>query len=134
MKRFDINDAIAHYGLDIDELSRVLFPLAKFPKAALSRVMKHESNLDIVQLENMADYIGVTLTDLLSCDTWKGTSEDGCLTFVKGQYKVKLSYKGAYLSLYKGLDLIYREVANVPAMSVEEFISYVENIINNLTK
>ena len=73
----------------------------------------------------------VLVTDLFSANTWKGSSEDGCLTMLKGEYKVKLNYKGVYVSIYKNNELIHQKLSNVPDMTVNEFINYLDNFIKN---
>ena len=131
MEQFNINNVIEHYKLNTEDLARVLFPTVKYPKQALDRILKGEANLDIVQVEKLANYIGVLVTDLFSTNTWKGFSEDECLTLQKGQYKAKLNYNGVYLSIYKDNVLIEQKISNVPNMTVQEFINYLDNLIKN---
>lgn len=131
MNQFNINSVIEHYGLNIEELAKVLFPNVKYPKLAFDRIIKGEANLDITQVEKLANYIGVLVTDLFSANTWKGFTEDGCLTFLKGQYKAKLNYNGVYLSIYKDNVLIEQKISNVPDMTIQEFINFLDNLIKN---
>lgn len=130
-QQFNIGNVIEHYKLNMEDLAKVLFPTVKYPKQALDRVLKGEANLDVIQLERLANHIGVLVTDLFSANTWKGSSEDGCLTMLKGEYKVKLNYKGVYVSIYKNSELIYQKLSNVPDMTVNEFINYLDNFIKN---
>lgn len=131
MEQFNINSVIEHYKLNIEDLAKVLFPTVKYPKQAFDRVLKGETELDIRQIETLASHIGVLVTDLFSIDTWKGFSEDGYLTLQKGQYKVKLNYNGVYLSIYKDNVLIEQSISNVPNMTVQEFINFLDNLIKN---
>lgn len=131
MEQFNISNVIEHYKLNTEDLAKVLFPTVKYPKQALDRILKSEANLDITQVEKLADYIGVLVTDLFSANTWKGSAEDGCLTLLKGQYKAKLNYNGVYLSIYKDNVLIDQKISNVPNMTVQEFIDFLDNIIKN---
>ena len=71
------------------------------------------------------------VTDLFSADTWKGSSEDGCLTMTKGDYKVKLNYNEVFMSIYKGDGLIKQIISNVPDMTMREFVNYIDNFIKN---
>ena len=88
--------------------------------------------MDIAQVEKLANYIGVLVTDLFSANTWKGSAaEDGCLTLLKGQYKAKLNYNGVYLSIYKDNVLIEQKISNVPDMTIQEFINFLDNLIKN---
>lgn len=129
MEQFNISNVIEHYNLDTEALAKVLFPTVKYPKQAFDRVLKGETDLDIRQIENLASYIGVLVTDLFSAGAWKGSSEDGCLMMQKGDYRVKLNYNGVFLSIYKGDTLIEQRISNVPAMTMQEFIDYLDNFI-----
>lgn len=131
MEHFNINNVIEHYKLNTEDLAKALFPTVKYPKQAFDRILKGEANLDIIQIERLADHIGVLISDLFSIDTWKGFSEDGYLTLRKGQYKVKLNYNGVYLSIYKDNVLIEQSISNIPNMTVQEFINFLDNLIKN---
>lgn len=131
MEQFNINNVIEHYKLNTEDLAKVLFPTVKYPKQAFDRVLKGETSLDITQVERLASYIGVLVTDLFSANTWKGSAEDGCLTLLKGEYKAKLNYNGVYLSIYKNNVLIEQKISNVPDMTIQEFIDFLDNLIKN---
>ena len=128
-KQFDINTVMQYYDLDPDVIAQVLFPSVKYPKIAFGRVLKGEANLDTVQLELLAKHLGVFVHDLFFVTSdWKGSSEDGCLVFLKGDFKVKLNYKGVFLSLYHGEELIYQEL-NLHNMTVPVFVEYISLLI-----
>lgn len=131
MEQFNINSVIEHYKLNTEDLAKVLFPTVKYPKQALDRVLRGETDLDIKQIETLASHIGVLVTDLFSADTWKGSTEDGCLTMLKGNYKVKLNYNGVFVSIYKNNMLIEQKISNVPDMTMHEFVNYIDNFIKN---
>ena len=131
MEQFNINRVIEHYKLNTEDLAKVLFPTVKYPKQAFDRILKGESDLDITQVEKLANYIGVLVTDLFSANTWKSFAEDKCLILSKGQYKAKLNYNGVYLSIYKDNVLIEQKISNVPGMTVQEFINYLDNLIED---
>ncbi len=131
MEQFNISSVIEHYKLDTDDLAKVLFPAVKYPKQAFDRVLKGEASLDVEQIERLASHIGVLITDLFSVNTWKGSVEDGCMTLLKGEYKVKLNYNGVYLSIYKNNVLIEQKISNVPDMKMREFVTFLDNFIKN---
>ena len=131
METFDINAILEYYNPNVEELSKMLFPHTKFPKQAFSRVVKGESQLNTEQIANLATYLGIVVSDLFKVSNWKGSSEDNCLTFTKGQYKVKLNYKGTYLIIYKGTTPIHKELTCTGPMTVESFINYINNLIKN---
>ena len=131
MEQFNINNVIEHYKLNTEDLAKVLFPTVKYPKQAFDRILKGEGTLDITQVEKLASYIGVLVADLFSASTWKSSLEDNCLTMLKGNYKVKLNYNGVYLSIYKDNTLIEQKISNVPGMTVQEFIDFLDTLIKN---
>ena len=131
MEQFNINNVIEHYKLNTEDLAKVLFPTVKYPKQAFDRILKGEGTLDITQVEKLASYIGVLVADLISASTWKSSLEDNCLTMLKGNYKVKLNYNGVYLSIYKDNTLIEQKISNVPGMTVQEFIDFLDTLIKN---
>ena len=131
MEQFNINGIIEHYKLNVEDLAKVLFPTVKYPKQAFDRVLKGETDLDIKQIEKLASHIGILVTDLFSVGTWKGSSEDGYLTMLKGDYKVKLNYNGVFVSIYKNNNLIEQKISNVPDMTMSEFINYLDNFIKS---
>ena len=131
MEQFDINAVIEQYKLNTEELAKVLFPTVKYPKQAFDRILKGEAVLDVQQVQLLANHIGVLVSDLFSINQWKSTMEDKCLTFIKGEYKIKLNYNNVYVSVYKGCSLVDQIVANIPAMTLEQFIKYIDNLIKN---
>lgn len=132
MEKFNINNIIEHYKLNSEELAKVLFPYIKYPSQALNRILRGEANLDTAQVENLASYIGVTVSDLWSVEDWGIDSQDNVLTFVKGNYKVKLNYGGVFLSVFNNEKCVYKEISIANGMTVEKFIDYINNIINKL--
>lgn len=127
---FNINKIIEHYNLYIDEVAQALFPNIRYQKFALDRVLKGEALLNTDQIQALANLAGVFVYDLFNIDSWKGKTENGHLVFVKGDYKVRLNYNGAYLSIYKGSELIYQELASCN-MTIKKFIERINKIINN---
>ena len=128
-QKFDINRVIERYDLNREDVAKVLFPHAKYYKFAFDRVLKGEASLNTEQLEALAKLAGVMIHDLFTFEDWKGSSEDGCVVLLKGDYKVKLNYKGVYVSLYKGTNLIHQELS-LKSMSMDEFTEYINQIIN----
>lgn len=130
--QINIKELIKRYDLSAEALAKVLFPDVKYPKLAFARLQKGETTLDIMQLSALATYIGVPATELLSEDFWKGGVEDNCLVFLRGEYKAKLNYNGAFLSLYKNNELLSQEICGTPNMSIPKFIKYLDSLIKNL--
>ena len=128
---FDLAKVIEHFKLDREDVEAVLFPHVRYRKQALDRVLKGEGQLTVEQLQALANLSGVFIQDLFSLDTWKGGKEDNCLTFLKGEFKVKLNYNGVFLSIYKGTTLVHQEI-NSSNKTLQEFLSYITLLTNKL--
>lgn len=131
MQLFNINNVITTYGLDKNELAKVLFPEAKYPMLALSRVLKGKADLSVKQLELTAAFIGIEvakLFDLRAEDNWQTATKDGVLTFKKGIYTVKVNYQGSFITLYKN-DKVTARVINSNSMTLQDFFKFIDNLI-----
>lgn len=129
-QEFNINKVIEYYKLDVNEVAEALFPFIRYKKLALDRVLKGEASINTEQLQALAKIAGVLTSDLFNIDSWKGSAEDGCLTFLKGEYKAKLNYNGVWLSLYKNNELIKQEMFT-PNMTLDEFIKHITELTIN---
>jgi hypothetical protein len=129
--RFNLKKVIDFYKIDTAELSKRMFPEHFHKATAMKRLISGETEMSVKQLEVLADFIGVSESDLLHNDAeWKGGSEDGCLTLLKGPYKVKLNYGGVQLLVYKDSGLIIKMLTGIPDMPMKDFIDYLNNLIN----
>ena len=131
METFNISKVLDRYQPDINELAKVLFPDAKYPKQAFARVIRGEAQLDVVQIERLAAHLGILVQDLFAGSAWSSCNEDGCMCFVRGEYKAKLNYNGVYLTLYKGNEILLQHIGDMGNMRVEDFIKYLDNLIKN---
>ena len=132
MEKFDIQKIIERYSPNIEELSKILFPHIKYPKQAFDRVIKGEANLDSVQIELLASYLGVFVADLFFIDEWKGSwnEEHKCLIFVKGLYQVNVNYGGSFITVYKDGKKVHQLIkVNANNMSLPDFIQYINTLI-----
>lgn len=129
--QFNLNEIIKNHGIDTNELASILFPSVKYQKLALDRILKGEASLSVVQLEKLASYLGVLPSSLFTNDNWIDVTEDEYLTLAKGQFKVKLNYNGSFLTLYKNNEVIDTKVVNISALSVNDFIDYINELITN---
>lgn len=130
-QKFDINKVIEHYSLNVDEVAEALFPNVRYKQSALKRVLNGEATIDTEQIQKLANLAGVIVSDLFTFDEWKGSSEDGCITFIKGEFKAKLNYNGAYLTLYKGTQVIKKEITAANSLSINSFINHINNLIKD---
>lgn len=128
---FNINKVIEYYKLDIYEVAEALFPHVRYKILALNRVLKGEAYLDTKQIEKLAELAGVLIQDLFTFGEWKSGYEDGCITMMRGEYKVKINYNGAFITLIKSSQIIAQEFINPKHVSVDDFISHINSLIIN---
>ena len=126
-QEFNITKVIEYYKLDVNDVAEALFPNVRYKKLALDRVLKGEASINTEQLQALAKLAGVLTSDLFNIDSWKSSAEDGCLTFLKGDFKAKLNYNGVWLSLYKNNELLKQEMFT-PNMTLEEFIAHITEL------
>ena len=132
MEQFNISAIIEHYGLSQEEIAPILFPNVKYPNMAFARVLKGEANLDSEQLGRLASFIGVLVSDLYTIDDWRGSTEDNCLVFIKGEYKVRVNYAGALAIIYKNNKAVQQLIIDAQSIKLSNFISLLNNTINSL--
>ena len=120
MNQFNIQKIIDNYCVDAAELAKVLFPKALYPKQAFARVIKNETCLDTEQLQLLADYIGVHVSELFGFDKWKGEFDGVSLVFKNGEYTAK--YKNFTIWLYKNNECIDSYLCDTSMLSVSDFI------------
>lgn len=128
---FDINKVIEHYKLDTNDVAEALFPHVRYKTLALNRVLKGEAFLDTQQIQALANLAGVLIQDLFTFGDWKGIKEDGCLTLIRGEYKVKINYNGTYVTILKGSRVISQEITGPKHISVNDFISHINSLIKD---
>lgn len=128
----DLKEILEKYELKASVVAEVLFPGAKHPGRALTRLLKGASALEVSHVRALATYIGVPMQELLSAHAWRGLTEDGCLTLRKGPYKAKLNYKNVFLSIYNNEVLVKQEVGNMGNMTLNEFTEYLDTTLKNL--
>lgn len=128
---FDIKKVIKCYKLDTNEVAEALFPHVRYKMLALNRVLKGEAYLDTQQIEILAKLAGVLIQDLFTLGEWKGGREDNCIIMTHEDYKVKLNYNGVFMTLTKGPHIIAQEFTNTKNISVDDFISHIDSLINS---
>lgn len=126
MEQFDINKIIKYYKLNTEDLAKALYPAVKYPKQAFDRVLKGEADLSVKQVEMLASYAGVLISDLFSVNTWKGSFEDNCLIMQKGDYKVRFNYNGAFMTIYKNNRFVEQKIVDTCHMSLYSVMAYLD--------
>ena len=127
MRHFDIIAVINKYELDKAKLADALFPSVKYPKKALGRVLKGKSELNSIQLEKLAEFIGISPSTLFETNSWKSSIQRGYIYFIKREYKAQLN--GTNLTLFKNGILVEQQSLSTLSMTLKEFINMLNSII-----
>lgn len=106
MKDFNLADVMGKYCLSRQDTADILFPDNKFKTVALDRILDGQQYLDTAQIERLAEHLGVLSADLFNIPSgWKLRTEEGFLTFRKGEYKAVINYNGSFVTVMKNGDV-----------------------------
>lgn len=126
-----LKQLIKDKGASRKELAEALFPGNKFPENALRRVFRGQTALTADQAKTIADFLGVTVDELYSCNGWRGKATGNKHTFTKGDYVAELDLSsGSTRITCRGTELC-ETLFHCPAITLSEFLSTVDNIITN---
>jgi hypothetical protein len=131
MLKIDLVKIIESNQLDFNKISDLLFPMHKYPDLALRRVLKGDSLLDANQISRLATYLDVSVNDLFTVGGWKSQIEDGFIYFESGQYEAFFNRDNWTCQVFHKKKLLHERVIVNPAISLKEFISYIQTIIEN---
>lgn len=127
VQEFNLSKVIEHFRLNTEDVANALFPHVRYKKLALDRIIRENLPVDTRQLNIIANLAGVLVSDLFLIDTWKGSTEDNCITFLKGDYKAKLNYNGSWLSFYKNNELLTQEAFTF-GITLDQFIEHINEL------
>ena len=129
MKQFDFNKVVEKYGITLRELAPILFPNAKYPLKAIYRIADGKAELSISQVEKLAAYLGVFVTDLFNIDSARAYSDNNNIKIVNGEYVARINYNGSFITIFRNADLISQEVINTNAIKFTDLLKYISLII-----
>lgn len=140
----DLQKIIDYYGLDKKILALVLFPDTNNPEHALWRRLKtsanpaNRNNMSLEEVYNLAEFIGVTIDELLSISQWKlvpnkNKDVSAMISFKKGEYLVTLNLKtGISNIMHKDALLLSEKILVGDFIGLQTFLQAVDNIIENV--
>lgn len=129
MKQFDFNKVVEKYGITLRELAPILFPNAKYPLKAIYRIADCKAELSISQVEKLAAYLGVFVTDLFNIDSARAYSDNNNIKIVNGEYAARINYNGSFITIFHNAELISQEVINTNAIKFTDLLKYISLII-----
>lgn len=127
MSNLDLEALLEEFACNKQEIAKQLFPENQYPGPALNRVLKGESYLTTEQLKALAAYLGLPLASLFNRG-WAMLSENGSLVFKKKEYKVYINYNGSFITVTKNSIVIKEEILNMQAISLCDFINYLNKL------
>lgn len=133
MERLNLKYLIEKYKIDEAELGKILFPTTKYPEYCFRRILKGEASLDSTQIVILANYLSVPTSELFTVEDteWHGSQEDKRLIFKRGEYKVIVGDNLYTLAIWKNDQMIHKSVGNIGLMPVKQFLSELDEIIED---
>jgi len=133
MERINLKYLIEKYKIDEAELGKVLFPTTKYPEYCFRRILKGEALLDSTQIAILANYVSVPVSELFTIEDteWRGDREDKRLIFKRGDYKVIIGDSLCTLVIWKNDQIIHQSAGSIGLMTIKQFLSKLDNIIEN---
>lgn len=132
----NIKTRIEGSGRGFREVAAALFPNNAHPYNALLRVCNNESQLTARQAIQLSNILGVTIEDLVSGLTWKGTASPGGKLKLESQLNgwradVNLETMTVKVSSSDGAKHEFVYASN--AVSFTELVQKLNEVINELT-
>jgi hypothetical protein len=113
------------------QFAEELFPEHKHPELAFRRMMKGHGVLDAEQLSKLATLLGCTIQELFSGGSWKAkASHNKIHIFTSGDFTAELDTVKFISSVYKNNSLIHEEVIHKTSISLSEYLTDLDKIIN----
>lgn len=129
MNNFNLKDIMARHNLREDEMAKLLYPDAKYPQKALSRVLDGKAELRVSQLERLSKHIGCSIQCLFDSD-WTTKADKYRVTFTRGEYHAVVHGSSPmHLVLYTGEVEVAAWVLDSEVVSFKDVIDKIENYI-----
>lgn len=130
MNTVSLDTIKAKYQMDNTELALVLFPDIKYPEAALSRVLRGDTDLTISQLNLLARHLGESATKLFDMTNLNAELCECAVLKFENNWFARLIVKADIAIVYRLNKPVVR-IENVSTYSVMELINHILNIIKN---
>lgn len=133
--KIDLQNIIDLNDLDKKKLASELFPDAKFPIPAMSRILSGESLMNSEQLSKLAHMLDVSVDDLYSTGGWKmkGNKADNShvITFSASNYRAELDTKTWITKIYHKGSLFHESVIIDGKCPINEYLQTINTLILN---
>ena len=114
------------------EIAKELFPGNKHPLLAFNRVLKGESELNASQITRLALILNVSVEEILRPNGWKyqSSKDPNTLKLIRGEFTAVLNTQTWATIVYHNASLFHEQILHGPAISLNEYISYLNKTIN----
>lgn len=129
LEQFSLQKLVTEFNLNPAELAKILFPHVKYPILAFNRVLSGEASLDTDQLQNLASFLGMFVSELFNVEGWKSKSQPGQLFFMKDKYNAICHVTTGVISLFCEGDIVDTYIMSPGLTSVSEFINSINKQI-----
>lgn len=128
----DVKKLITVRKLDKKELSKVLYPKAKHPSPALSRLLSGKSKLSEEQIYRLAMFTGLSI-DALYYDSmqWSMKSSDSLIRFTLDNYSAIYSPQTGITKIYHLESLLATHVISTPNQPLSDYLTEINRIVIN---
>jgi hypothetical protein len=135
MKYINLNAIIAKGHLSVLEVAKHLFPKAKYPKMALSRILTGEALLDASQISKLSMLYGVDISELFeSTNTWEHKNQGIIHRFINGDFLAEFSFGTGRVKVYHKDSIFHDELIFANALTIAEFVAKLDTIIETFEK
>lgn len=116
------------HGLDVNEVSDLLFPGISHPRLAFNRILSKETTLKSDQIIRLASYLDIKVDDLYN-NSWKSYLSKKVHTFTNKDYVAKIYQDTWTVKIFFKNDLFHEHVLLNKNITMSEFLKMIETII-----
>lgn len=135
MKTIALAEIIKEKDLDIDMLSKQLFPSVKYPRHALTRVMRGEGQLDAEQISKLSAITNIPIEELFTVEGWKTKgSKEGIFEFTLGEYSAIVDLPNSKTVIMHSGSSFHEEIIHDKSISLSKYLKHLTQVINKNSK
>jgi hypothetical protein len=131
MHTINLDNIIIACKLDPSELASRLFPRAKHPRMALSRIRSGAGKLDADQISLLSQLTGLSVSELFGTSRWTAKHTKGTHTFRNGVYTAVLDTATWTTCVYADSSLIYESVIHSDLVPLGAYLAKLDEIITD---
>lgn len=130
--KIELREMIKEMDLNKRELSLVLFPKAKHPAMALTRLISGRSKLNEQQIYRLSIFTGIPIEGLYKESLyWKTTAREGLVYFTKRNYRAIYDPSTGITKVYSLDSLLATHVVSSPMQPLSDYLTEINSIIIN---